>query len=336
MKPRTQWRPTSLMARRIICLAIAAATALACRNTPSTPPILPDDMHWISAPNDPLQWRDQGFIELTTAVRPPTNADTTAHIVIVMKVPDGSTLGLRSADDATPPSLQLPVGAQLARIEYAGTAHAPDAQPDASWRVLDVRQFDWRSDGMDCTVLRPDGDGQLAGLRWPCSIANDARAGALLATFIREQRFAAPRSSAGRDRAAQHLAQINGCIACHQPNRPEDRRASALVQRATDAAGLFSLRSVFRYEDPSERYRPVDTNRDDPWMTSICPESEFDSATTMCRDSLRPRLRLDVAKGRQSNAPHVVALCTTRQRLAALLPTADRSSLQPWLDVCGP
>ncbi|MBP9088392.1 MAG: hypothetical protein KBG15_19885 [Kofleriaceae bacterium] len=316
--------------RDAMLTALLAATA--CRNTPSTPPVLPVDMHWVTAPHDPLQWRKQGFLELTTAVRPPTSANTTAHIVVVMKVPDDSQLHLRTA--ATAPSFQLPVGAQLARIEYVGIAHAPDAPADATWRVLDVRQFEWRSDGMDCTVLRPDGDGRLVGLRWPCSVANDARAGGLLATFVREHRFAAPRSSAGRDRAAQHVAQINGCIACHQPNRPEDRRASALVQRGTDAAGLFSLRSVFRNEDPIERYRPVDTNLGDPWMTATCPDSEYDPITTNCRNGLRPLLRLDVAKGMQATAPHVLALCATRQRLAALLPPAEWLPLQPQLDEC--
>ena len=318
----------------LLSVAVVAATATACRNAPSTPPIVPADMHWVTAASDPLQWRNQGFIEITTAVRPPTSADTTAHIVIVMKLPAGSNLGIRSTNNGTGWSFALPDGTQLARIEYAGTAHAPDAQPDATWRVLDVRQFDWRSDGMDCTVLRPDGDGRLAGLRWPCSVGNDARAGALLATFIRERRFAAPRSSAGRERAALHLAQINGCITCHQPDRPEDRGASALVQRGTDATGLFTLRSVFRNEDPRERYRPVDNNRDDPWMTTICPDSEFDPVTTVCRNGMRPRLRLDVAKGRQANAPHIVALCDTRQRIAALLQPAERVALQPWLDEC--
>ena len=328
-------------------LQVAAAAALAtvlvtaCRATPTpptTPPVLPDDMHWIRAAHDPLQWRKQGFIELTTVVRPPTSEDTGVHIVVVMGIPAGSQLGLSSTDPAIassiPSSLQLPVGAQLARIEYAGTAHAPDAPADATWRVLDVRQFDMRSDGMDCTVLRPDGTGALVGLRWPCSVSNDARAANLLATFVREQRFAAPRSSAGRERAANHVAQINGCIACHQPNRAEDRRPSALVQRGTDAAGLFSLRSVFRNEDPSEHYRPVDNNLNDPQMTRTCPASEVDQTGVACRDGLRPRLRLDVANGLARGAPHVLALCATRLRLATLVAPSEQAPLQAMVDEC--
>ncbi|CAN5855616.1 hypothetical protein BH11MYX3_BH11MYX3_19830 [soil metagenome] len=303
---------------------LALPLAVACRHPPHDPPVVPSDMSWVTTSDDPRQWQTAGFLELTTPVRPPTTEDGTAHIVVVLRVPRGELIS----------EARMPVGTTAARVEYAGPAHAPDDAPDRTWIVLDVRQFDWTSAGIDCTVLRPDGDGRLVGLRWTCGAGEDARAGELLAGFMREQRFSGPRGDDGRERSAHRLRLVNDCRSCHQLDRPEDRSVTALVQRGTDGSGLFSVRSVFRDEDPVERYRPVDTNAGDPTMTPICPDSEIDLAAARCRDGRRPRLRVDVEQGLRAHGPHVTQLCATRRRLATLLDPAARASIQPALAVC--
>lgn len=305
-------------------LACTLALVAACRHPPEEPPVVPSDMRWVTGDDDPLQWRARGFIELTPTIRAPTTEDGTAHIVVMLSVPPGERIVAG----------RMPIGTTAARVEYAGPAHAPDVPIDSSWRVLDVRQFDWTASGIDCTVLRPDGDGRLVGLRWSCGEAADARAGELLARFLREGYFAAPRRDEARARAAHRIQLVNDCRGCHAFDRAEDRSATALVQRGTDVEGLFSIRSVFRDEDPVERYRPVDSNAGDPAMIPVCPGSEIDVRAARCGDGMRPRLRLDVRQSLREGAPHAAALCASRRALARWLDPGARASVTESLAAC--
>lgn len=310
--------------RAIAVAGLLAWAGLACRDRPHDPPVVPSEMRWVTTSDDPMQWQNAGFLELTTPVRPPTTQDGTAHIVVVFKVPLGSRFS----------EIAMPIGTTAARVEYAGPEHAPDEPVGRTWRVLDVRQFDWSASGIDCTVLRPDGDGHLSGLRWRCGEVADARAGELLAGFMREGRFAGPRVSEGRERSAHRIRLVNDCRTCHRFSRPEDRSVTALVQRGTDASGLFSVSAVFRDEDPVERYRPVDPNAGDPTMSPICPGNAIDPATARCRDGQRPRLRVDVERGLRDGARHVIQLCETRRRLAAWLAASSRAAVEDALVAC--
>lgn len=290
-------------------------------------------MTWVSTTDDPRQWSTTGFIELVTPVRPPTSSDGSAHIVVFLRIPSE---GVLTASRHTPLSLEVPTGSVAVRVEYAGTRDAPDASVDPTWRILDVRQFDWLPDGMACTVLRPDGQRQLVGLRWRCGEREDRRAGELLALYMRAGRFFAPRSEEGRARSAHRIQRVNDCRACHQFERVEDRSVAALVQRGTDASGLFSLSSVFRDEDPVERYRPIDTNADDLTMHPVCPGSEIDVVAARCRDGLRPRLHVDVARGRQIRSAHVLRLCESRRQIASRLDAPALAAVAPALAACAP
>jgi hypothetical protein len=308
----------------MVVTLIAVTSVVGChKELPS--PQLPADFEWVTKSNDPLQWQRQSFVEIVTPVRPPTSKETTAHISVFVRIPDG-----KQVIDGNWPN-----GSEAARIEYAGTAHAPDAEVAASWRVLDVRAFEWTPRGMFCTVLRPNRSEKLVGLRWPCSLENDRRASELLQQFVIEERFIAPSSATARQNAAQHLASINRCVGCHQVNRAEDRSVNALVQRGTDRAGLFSVRSAFRDEDPAERYRPVDSNVDDPWFSPVCPDSHLDVAASVCQNGQRPRLRYDLAGARAANAPHAARLCASRIQLAPFFNDATRSDWKTALAACG-
>ncbi len=314
-----------MTARVRVAVLVAVLTVVACRHPPDEPPLVPSDMRWVTTDDDPLQWRRDGFVELTTPVRPPTTEDGTAHIVVVLKVPRGERIT----------AARMPVGAIAARVEYAGTAHAPDDAVDRTWRVLDVRQFEWTSGGVACTVLRPDGEGRLVGLSWTCGEQADLRAGELLASYMRQDRFQGPRGDSARERSAHRIQLVNHCRGCHRSERPEDRTVGAVVQRGTDASGLFSLGSVFRDEDPVERYRPVDTNAGDPRMAPLCPDSEIDVPAARCRDGRRPRLRVDIPRGLRDGTPHVAQLCATRRALAGWLAPEMRATILPALTACG-
>lgn len=308
-------------------LLFVVFTLVGCRSAPP----LPEDMEWVTAPGNPLQWSGPDVIRLVTPIRPPTSNDRTAHIVVALKLPAGAPL-TTTLDATGETTLVMPVGAIATRVEFSGPPDA-DAEPDSTWRVLDVRQFEWRGAGLDCVVLRP-ASGALAGVRWACGREGDRAAGQVLAMQVREGRLDAPADDARREHAAEHLRQLNGCVACHLKGRAEDRTVGTLVQRGTDAQGLFSLRSLFADEDPVERYRPVDPNAGDALLEPTCPSSELDLEAARCRDGRQARLRLDVRRGRLEKSRHVAQVCAARLAVAARLDDAGRAALAGVIAEC--
>lgn len=303
--------------------ALGVMAASACGAEPPSGPQIPADMKLVEATSDPRQWEAHGYIELTTPIRPPTTSDETARIIVYLRVPEGAELS----------GSQVPDGTSAVRVEYAAPARTPDAPVSNDWRVLDVRSFAWSTGRRECSVLRPARAGHLAGLAWPCSDANDVRAAEVLAALVQAGRFG-PRSEGARDRMAHHLGRINGCTRCHAPSRGEDRRPGVLVQRGTDAAGLFTLRSVFQDEDAAERYRPVDSNHDDPLVTRQCPESTLASDGEHCADGRWPRLRLDLAAGLRADTSHARRVCAARHALSARIARPHSDDLTRALTTC--
>lgn len=296
-----------------------------------TAPTLPTGVEWVTSSADPLQWSGRDIIPLVTPIRPPTSVDRTARIVVALTLPGSATL-TTATDVHGRDTMMMPLGTVATRIEFLGSTD-PDAEPAANWRVLDVRQFEWRAAGLDCVVLRP-ASGALAGVRWRCGRDGDAAAGQVLATLMRDCRLDGPADDAGREQAGAHLRQLNGCSTCHEKDRAEERTPAALVQRATDAQGLFSLRSLFTDEGAVERYRPVDPNAADRLMEPRCPGSELDLVAARCADGRRAVLRLDVARGRRERSLHVERLCASRRAVASHLDAAGRAALAQPLEEC--
>lgn len=292
-------------------------------------PTLPAGMELVTASADPLQWSSSLRVE--SPVRPPTSADGRVHIAVFLKLPERERFST-SLDARGERTVKLTVGTVASRVEYRGSVGV-DALPEANWKVLDVRQFEWTASGLQCVVLRPAG-GVLKGLRWSCGAAADARAGEVLRDWVQRGFIDAPEGEAERSTAAKRLGAINACVGCHLPSRPEDRTGRAVVQRATDAQGLFSLRSLWRDEDPVERYRPVDANLNDEFMEPVCPDSEINLRTARCGDGQLARLRLDVARGMRAADPHVRQLCFARRTLATRLDDEGRSAWAAQLDEC--
>lgn len=286
---------------------VLAALLTACASRPG--------LTEVHASADPLQWQRSGFFELHTPIRPPTTKDGRAHISVLLKLPPDARAS--TLPDVDTLDVAMPVGSIAVRVEFEGKV-GRDLAIGEDWRVLDVRRFEWAPEGRLCSVLRPDGDGALRGLRWRCGEALDAKAGLELVSLT----------------GSKHLAKINGCTTCHRPHRAEDRGVEALVQRGTDADGLFSIRSVLRDEDPVERYREVDANAGDPLMVPTCPGSELDLVNARCADAKRARLRFDVEAGLAMGDPHAENVCATRRALATLLDDAGRDWLAQHTSAC--
>ncbi len=299
----------------------------------AAPPPLPEGLEWVQASADPLQWLAAGFLEVVTPVRPPTSADRTSRIAVFVQLPAGPPV--TTVDDAeTLRTLKMPKGTIAVRVEYAAPGIDADAPVANDWRVLDVRQLEWTPSGRRCVVLRPANASGLAGLGWRCGASEDAQAGEALANLIRTGQLRGSTDPEQRSAAGARLARINDCSTCHGARKPEDRRPGVLVQRGTDSEGLFSIRAAFSDESPLELYRPVDPNRDDPLLTSVCPDSEYDPSAGSCRDGQHARLRLDVRKGVATNNRHVLQVCAARLRLAARVDEDGRAALGPLLAEC--
>jgi hypothetical protein len=289
---------------------LAAMALLSCRPRPL---VLRDGLERVEASAAPLHWAEEGFVTLVSPIRPPTLVDGTSHIVVLLRVPEGATLAFRAG------ALVMPRGAVAVRVEFKDAPEVTDALTARS-KVLDARQFEWTAAGLECSVFRPvSGGATLAGVRWRCGPALDVIAGEALAELVRTQRLDGPAAPEARATAGERLAKLNGCMACHVANKKEDRSVRALVQRSTDAEGLFGLRSLFRDEDPVERYRPSNANDGDPLMEPTCPGSA-----------------IDVDAGLKEADAHVRALCDSRRAISAWLDDAGREAVAPALAACAP
>jgi len=269
-------------------------------------------------------------IRLVTPLRAPSSVDTRLRIVTYLKLPEGSFI---DATGETLDDLRLPSGAYASRVEYWVPEHTPiDAAPSESWRILDIRSTSFAANGEQYSVARPDprARGTYVRVAWPkaehergtSALVKIAKAGAL-----------GGESSAERTRMADKLAAINDCPSCHAPRAPEARSAEALVQRGTDASGLYSILSVLRDEGPFESYRPRDMNDGDPLVARRCTSGPVASARSLCSDGKRPRGHLDIERGVASHDVHVLDVCTSRKALAARM-TARARALVP-LSACG-
>lgn len=270
------------------------------------------------------------MLRLATALRAPSSADARLRIVTYLEIPEGSpidTTGDTLAD------LRLPSDAVASRVEYWAPEGTPvDAAPAESWRILDIRSTRFAGDGELYSVARPDARGGHVQVAWP-KAAHD-RGTVALVTLAKSGALGGE-SAAERARMANKLAAINDCPSCHAPRAPEARTADALVQRGTDASGLYSLLSVFREEEPYETYRPRNLNDGDPLVGTRCTTGPVVAPRSPCTDGSRTRGHLDVERGVAARDPHVLQVCASRRALAARMTTTARALVARSLASCG-
>lgn len=270
-------------------------------------------------------------IELVPAIHPPTSADGRVRIVAYLRLPQGTTLRIRGGDGA--PTLEVPAGTLASRIEALADRDGGEA-PSSSWRVLDVRSISFGPNGEELRLLRPRKGGGLTGLTWPRSEEGARQAVAAIANLFEERTFAASEDADERGAAAAHLVRINNCASCHIADRREDRSPAALVQKHTDASGLFQVLAVLAAEGPFEHYRPHNPNETAPFVKAWCGDVAVPVSTSVCPDGLRPLGRLDLPRALAAGDAHALRVCVSRRALAERMDAAGRTAFRAILAEC--
>jgi hypothetical protein len=298
-------------------------------------PALPKGARYLSHTRGADSWLREGYVEMVNPIRPPSSEDGRTRISVYVRIPGEARI--RVVKQGETGSLALPEGARAERVEFYGDGDR-DAAPSASWRVLDVRGISFERQGQRLRVLRPTASGgnALLGIEWNRGEQHDAATTALGDLVLRGL-VAAPALPAQRKRAAAHLRGLNGCPTCHVPQQPGRRsqRDPGIVNRGTDASGLFQVTSIMHDRLPFETYRPRDTNVGDPLITRFCGEARVDAATTRCPDGSILEGELNVRDGMQRGDLHTRRVCESRRALAQHLDVDARAGFHDSLAECG-
>jgi hypothetical protein len=283
-------------------------------------------------------WRDNGFVELTPAIRVSTAPGW--RTVVYLRIPAGGVITTRMLDDQRRPTLKLPPGSASDRVSLT-------ADEAGQWTVDDVRGTRWGPDGREYFhVYRPAGiepGAPLTGWEWPRDDPHRANAAnSLLTQFVRDT----PQPLTGLLPSWGEVARfraLNQCQQCHIPDKPEARYDRAgLPSWATDASGLYVPLAVLTDRAPlSTTSMFSDPNAGDPFVSARCgdkPASEHmgrRSRWFSCPDDGMPMGVLDVAAARAAGDPHALGLCAARRYLYERMDAAGRKAFAAAFAACG-
>ena len=283
-------------------------------------------------------WRDQGFVELTPAIR--VSVAPGARTAIYLKVPDGARIAGRRLPSPDRATLQMPPGSASDRVSFT-------AALDGQWTVDDVRGTRWGGDGREYFhVYRPRGPdlhAPLVGYEWPRDDPHLAIAATrLLSDLVRDTPapLSAMLPSWGE---VARFRMLNRCESCHVADKPmaADDRA-ALPSWATDGSGLYVPLAVLADRAPLSTSRMFhDPNIGEAFVTATCgdmPAREHmgrRSRWFSCPDDAVPMGILDVAAGLAAGNPHVQRVCASRRYLFDRLDPAGRQAFAPAFAACG-
>lgn len=253
----------------------------------------------------------QGFVPMVAAIRPPTSLDHSDLVEVWLALPPGALLTVDESSAQKPPSLRVPTGARVDRIELLHT--------EAGTHVVDVRGTEFRPEGEQFHVLEPTERDRLQGVAWLRG-DHDAEAGADAALRALLERTDVPQGQIDR------LVALNRCEVCHFSKKPESALAGAegLPNRPTDASGLYGLLAVLLDESAVETSRPVDTNLEDPFIRFSCPDDTEEPEqvgahggprTIRCRNGRPATGHLDVERALDAGDAHANAVCASRRYL---------------------
>lgn len=283
-------------------------------------------------------WRDQGFVELTPAIR--VSVAPGARTAILLKIPEGARIATRLLPAQNRATFLLPPGSASDRVSLAAGA-------DGEWTVDDVRGTRWGVDGREYFhVYRPAGPdlhAPLVGYEWPRDDPNLAIAATtLLTALVRDTPapFTALLPSWGE---VARFRQLNRCDTCHVADKPmaETDRA-VLPSWATDASGLYVPLAVLADRAPLSTSRMFhDPNSGEAFVTATCagqPAREHlgrRSRWFSCPDDAVPIGTLDVPAGLAAGDPHVLRVCASRRYLFDRLDPAGREAFAAAFAACG-
>jgi hypothetical protein len=330
-----RWRPIAA----VLMLSSAVAYALANGGTQAKVaqglPALPLGSHYETIDFDVDDWVRDGYAEMTTPIRPPTSEDGRIRIVVYVRFPkEGILRTVRKGDFST---LEMPSGTRAVRVEFDGEGDR-DAPPSERWHILDVRGTSFEDSGETFRVLRPKAttSNELFGVSWIRAEHHDDATTALGELLLRGI-VASPKNPHERVRAAEHLRALNACPSCHVPFREgrKTERDPGLVNRGTDASGLFQIASVLSSRMPFETYRPHDANRGDSLVTRYCGVERAGDTATRCANGAVLEGKLNVREGMMRGDRHTGRVCEARSALAEHMDTAGREAFRDAFAECG-
>jgi len=282
----------------------------------------------IEAPDDVAAFADRA-IELTPPIQAPISEDGLSRIVVFLELPRGTELAASQHEGTW--SLVVPPGALASRVE----ARADDAAGRAERRVLDVRQTAFGEPGSQrFRLLRPQRGGGLTGISWLRGEASERQATDAIHRLFDADVLEAPRDPTARAEAEARLARLNDCPSCHGAWRAEDRRPGTLVQRATDAQGLYFLTAVLSDTGPFERYRARNPSAEDPFVHVRCEGADVPRRTKACADGTRPLGWFDLRGALAAGDAHAARVCASRRALAERMSAAARRAFAAVLEEC--
>ncbi len=333
MSGKYSWRRAR---RGFLALGFAVSVAYAFKPMRSmTPaPKLPDGVRYDASHWNASDWIREGYAEMVSPIRPPSSEDGQTRIAVFLRLPPSGLLRAVKVGESF--SLELPSGTRSERVEFAGDGPR-DSIPANTWRVLDVRGITFDGPNATLRVLRPKAGvpGELLGVSWERGVAQAAATLALGDLVLRAQ-VAAPAKADDRERAAARLRGLNDCPSCHTPHQGGRRSEKdvGIVNRGTDASGMFQVTSIFKSRLPFETYRPKDMNLDDPFMARYCGSVKVDPRTVRCPDGTLLEGELDVRGGLRAGDMHVQRVCSARRLLAENLDESGRAAFSASLAEC--
>lgn len=279
---------------------------------------------------DPARfWRDQGFVELTPAIR--VSVAFGARTVIYVKIPEGARLTTRYLPEQQRYTIRMPPGSASDRVALMAEGE--------TWTVEDVRGTSWDSSGREYFhVYRPataEAGAKLVGYQWPRGdLPLQDRATELLTELVRDL----PMPFAGTPPSWRGVAQfrsLNACGECHVPDKQQAiSLRDPLPPWMTDASGIYVPLAVLgdravlsttpAFHDPNAADRFVQAGCSDG-----SPATEFvrwGRHFFRCGDGSLPIGRYDLAGALEAGDAHAERVCASRRYLYDRLDAAGRQA----------
>jgi hypothetical protein len=300
-------------------------------------PILPEGIRKATRSAAAEQWIREGYIEMVAPVRPPSSLDGKTRIAVYTRFPKGGLVRAVPGREPGTWTLEVPDGTESDRVELYGEGEADADVSNGNFRVLDVRGIRFQEGGQEMHVLRPAANTRaLLGLAWQRGPL-EANATALLSDLVRNAVLTAPNTQAEREKAATHLSAIKNCQTCHVPQHAARTRESepGIVNRGTDASGLFQHASILQERLPFETYRPRDMNLNDKYITRFCSGTLALVGTQRCPDGSIVEGQLDIKAALAAGDLHAKRVCDSRRALAERMSPEARTRFSIAFEVCG-
>ncbi len=317
------------VSRRVLASVWIGVGLVACKPSP------PDGVRDVQIEQPGGYHVREGFVRLEPPMHLPTSAPAIDQVEIWIKLPAGGEIELKGAR-TDPPQLAFPPGTIADRVEFVDTG--------ANRRIVDIRGTTLREDGtQDFHAYRPAGttpSAPLVGVQW--SRDDEALQGPATDHFLARLAAAPPLAQLAEDRRARVLEDIRGknrCRECHAPARPDNATLDqhGLVNRGTDASGLFTPVTLLSDEGLLEGYGVDDRSTSDPAIALSCgdrPATPAEIGARRCEEGIPMRGALNWAVLWAEDPARAARICEGRQLLWDRLSATARDHFAGALRPC--